>query len=492
MALSGGAALASPAVQTNLLQNPGFNDPFVAFSGNSTRMVAQGWTPWNVPQRAGDQDWRNLPPEYQPATASNPARVREGNNAQEYFSFFATHTGGVYQTVRVPAGAQVQFSVFVYVWSTQLGDVNRSEDPGRVQVQVGIDPNGGTDGEAERIIWSMPLEFYDEYRQVSVETTANSDMVTVFVRTSFDQPKMHNNVYLDEASLVVSGVVPTATATPTGTFTAIPTATSTPTPTATVTAAPPTQTQVGFPTPTQEVGTGVPTDVVPTTAATTATTPPPGQPTATLTPTTAPGIPPDFDEQVIYRVVAGDTVGAIAQRLGSTVAAIIAANGLNSDALIFVGQELVIPVREAIPTPFPTPIPTTIGIRPTPTQPVTNPGTGGPIMTTGTFTVRRGDTLIQIAALYNTTVAALAQLNGIVNPNLIRAGQVLTVPIAAPPVPTPTPVPQPTQPRTHIVQRGENAFRISLRYGITMQALIRANGLTNPNLIFAGQVLVIP
>jgi LysM repeat protein len=45
---------------------------------------------------------------------------------------------------------------------------------------------------------------------------------------------------------------------------------------------------------------------------------------------------------------------------------------------------------------------------------------------------------------------------------------------------------------THVVAPGENLFRISLRYGVSMQAIAQANGITNLNLIFVGQRLVIP
>lgn len=44
----------------------------------------------------------------------------------------------------------------------------------------------------------------------------------------------------------------------------------------------------------------------------------------------------------------------------------------------------------------------------------------------------------------------------------------------------------------HIVARGENLFRISLRYGVSVQAVMLANGLRNPNVIYMGQRLVIP
>jgi LysM repeat protein len=61
--------------------------------------------------------------------------------------------------------------------------------------------------------------------------------------------------------------------------------------------------------------------------------------------------------------------------------------------------------------------------------------------------------------------------------------------------PTKPPVVQPpTHPgqRTHVVQRGETLFRIALRYGVNMYTLASVNGITNLNLIYAGQVLVIP
>jgi len=53
-----------------------------------------------------------------------------------------------------------------------------------------------------------------------------------------------------------------------------------------------------------------------------------------------------------------------------------------------------------------------------------------------------------------------------------------------------TPIPEP-QYTIHVVQRGENLFRIALRYGTTVEAIMAANGLTNHN-IYVGQQLRIP
>jgi LysM repeat protein len=208
----------------------------------------------------------------------------------------------------------------------------------------------------------------------------------------------------------------------------------------------------------------------------------------------------------MYTVVAGDTVGALAARYNSTVEAIIAANGLNSDALIYVGQELIIPVRSAAPTAVPTSVPgptqaaptavqpTPIGILPTSTPiGIINGDTSSGFTV---YTVQRGDTLSRIAAQYNINLQTLVQLNGILNPNLIQVGQQLRVPGSAQPQATPSPQVQPTArpatPRTHVVQRGENLFRISLRYGVPVATLASLNGILNTNLVYVGQVITLP
>lgn len=69
-----------------------------------------------------------------------------------------------------------------------------------------------------------------------------------------------------------------------------------------------------------------------------------------------------------------------------------------------------------------------------------NGGTVTPPDSSETYTVQKGDTLSEIAATYGTTVADLAALNGISDPNMIIVGQVLKV-VGSAPVPTPDPTP---------------------------------------------------
>jgi LysM repeat protein len=128
---------------------------------------------------------------------------------------------------------------------------------------------------------------------------------------------------------------------------------------------------------------------------------------------------------------------------------------------------------------------------------------GGPT----THTVQQGENLFRIALRYGTTWPTLAAYNGITNPNLIYVGQVLKIPPAgtvvqptpAPqptPVPGATPVPQPTAvpgaQGTYTVVAGDSLYRIGVKFNTTASAIATLNGITNPNLIYVGQVLKIP
>ncbi len=119
-----------------------------------------------------------------------------------------------------------------------------------------------------------------------------------------------------------------------------------------------------------------------------------------------------------------------------------------------------------------------------------------------THTVQAGENLTRIALKYGTTVQAIVQANNITNPNLVFVGQVLTIPGASitPTLqptgtiiaPTPQPTTAPTGETVHVVQPGENLFRIALKYGLSTAYLASYNGITNPNLIYVGQRIRIP
>ena len=101
--------------------------------------------------------------------------------------------------------------------------------------------------------------------------------------------------------------------------------------------------------------------------------------------------------------------------------------------------------------------------------------------------VQRGENLFRIALRYGVSVDAVANANGIANPALIYVGQKLT--ISSQGVQPPAPSAGATK---YTVQPGDNLFRIALRYNLSYLYLAQYNGIANPSSIYVGQVLSIP
>ena len=155
-------------------------------------------------------------------------------------------------------------------------------------------------------------------------------------------------------------------------------------------------------------------------------------------------------------VRSGDTLSGIAKQNGTTVRALVDANGIADRHLIVVGQRIKIPGGGS--------------------------GGGG----TTTYVVQRGDTLSGIATKFRTTSAAIARANGISNPNHIRVGTKLTVTggsggSGGSSGGSTSSGPQLSGQR-HTVRPGDTIYGIASRYGISQSDFVRWNGLVDGKL----------
>ena len=105
--------------------------------------------------------------------------------------------------------------------------------------------------------------------------------------------------------------------------------------------------------------------------------------------------------------------------------------------------------------------------------------------------VNWGDTLYAIAARNGTTIDALMRSNNLPNANFIYAGQRLVLPIpgSSPSAPVAAPVPSGS---VYVVNAGDTLATIAGRFGTTVNALMKSNGIYNPNYIYVGQRLNVP
>lgn len=112
------------------------------------------------------------------------------------------------------------------------------------------------------------------------------------------------------------------------------------------------------------------------------------------------------------------------------------------------------------------------------------------------YIVQPGDTLWSIANKFGVTIAAIVEANDIGNASLIIVGQELIIPGVdgeGPPVTSqPGASAAPGESTIYVVQPGDTLYEIAAEFGVSVAAIVEANSLGNPNMIYVGQELIIP
>lgn len=190
---------------------------------------------------------------------------------------------------------------------------------------------------------------------------------------------------------------------------------------------------------------------------------------------------PDRQAAFGYRVRRGDTLGGIARRFGSSVAELQRANRLPRADRIYIGQRLRIPQRGAGRS---APAPVQRAALEAPGAPA--PASSGPEVASSAgqavketvHVVRRGETLHRIAKKYGASVKVLTAANNLRRPDLIHAGQRLVIPADGKDV-------------LYRVRQGDTLSQLARTFRTSAARIREANGLRG-NLIVVGQTLRIP
>ncbi len=231
--LSAGPALAGaifpvhaqPSGQ-NLLKNPGFDWP----AQTNGDVCAPGWqkdnaiTPhewtayWTC--KSGEevfQDQVNRPPEFRMMTVDiSPDRVRSYPTSASFFNYHSLNRSvGLYQIVRdVTPGTRLRFSVWVNLLTTNsdILPLSSAREPGGLRARACIHTTGNVfltpNLNDPAVVCSDWIRPYDTWGEAVVEATAAMNVVAVIIDATADYPVIHNDVHIDDASLVVVDSAP--------------------------------------------------------------------------------------------------------------------------------------------------------------------------------------------------------------------------------------------------------------------------------------------
>ena len=161
---------------------------------------------------------------------------------------------------------------------------------------------------------------------------------------------------------------------------------------------------------------------------------------------------------IVYTVKSGDTLSSIARNYSTTVNSIVSLNpSITNPNLIYPGEQFIISIDS-------------------------NTSSSSVV-----YTVVRGDTLSEIAARYNTTVSKLVTDNNISNPNLIYPGQRIVISVDT--IPS---LGNECGKILYTIRRGDTFSEIAARYDTTVNEIATLNNISNPNLIYAGNIIRVP
>ena len=196
----------------------------LSFEGGSNRhpeygniYVPEGWFAWWREGGYAAHDTEKKYPYSQPEISVipleppfvDPERVCDGEQAVKFFTYFRIHWGGLYKRdVAVLKGSRVTFKYKAHAWSSTNHEADKSDTAGdgwkNFTFSAGIDPYGGDDPFADTVVWGVGAHVYNAYKQIPpVTVKAQTDFVTVFIRSTVKYPLEHCDAYFDDCEIEI-------------------------------------------------------------------------------------------------------------------------------------------------------------------------------------------------------------------------------------------------------------------------------------------------
>lgn len=175
-----------------------------------------------------------------------------------------------------------------------------------------------------------------------------------------------------------------------------------------------------------------------------------------------------------YTVQSGDTLSGIALKFSTTSSKLAQLNSISNPNLIYVGQRLLVTQNSS----------SNSSSSSQSSSAATNTDASA-----ASYTVKSGDTLSSIATQHNTTVNQIVSLNSLSNPNLIYVGQVLKLKNSQTTDNSSSTSTAATTAGTYTVKAGDTLSGIASCFSTSSSTLASLNSISNPNLIYVGQVL---
>jgi len=195
-----------------------------------------------------------------------------------------------------------------------------------------------------------------------------------------------------------------------------------------------------------------------------------------------------------YRVRSGDALSVIARRYGTTVDVLMEMNKLRSRHRIRAGWTLLVPRMMKMRVP-PSPEEEAVETAVTASEEASAAPEGVPSSSGVTgryrYTIRKGDTLSELARIFAVSVEDLQTWNGIGSPRRLRAGDPLVLFVPALVAENLGLTPDEAEKLTYTVRRGDTLHEISRRHGVSLENLTRWNKLSRRDPIHPGDRLVI-